>query len=143
MHSARTRRLCAHMKPDAAHLSALLALTQQDSPMLLWLIVGGLMALGPVLYSYIKVYDRWRGKSVDTSDFITRGELALVRADRDAQLAASIGHFNQRTDAISKRLETVFELLGKLQEDMPAIHRALGRLEGHDEAESRPGRRPR
>lgn len=131
------------MKPDAAHLSALLALTEQDSPMLLWLIVGGIFALGPVLHSYIKVYEWFMGKRLDTSTFVTHAELAVVRSDRDNQLAASIGHFNQRTDAMSKRLETVFELLGKLQEDMPAIHRALGRLEGHDEAESRPTRRPR
>lgn len=142
MQSHHARAPCVRMF-DAAHLAFFLALTQEDSPMLLWLIVGGIMALGPVLHSYSKFYDWLMGKRLDVSAFVTHAELAVVRTDRDAQLAASIGHFNQQMDAMSKRIETVFELLGKLQEDMPAIHRALGRLEGHGPADACPPRRNR
>ena len=53
------------MPADAATLAQILALTDSDSPMLLWLVVGGLMALGPVIHSYIKVYDWFRGTAPD------------------------------------------------------------------------------
>lgn len=121
------------MRHHAAHTFYLLALTEADSPMLLWLIVGGIFALGPVLHSYIKCYEWFRGKSVDTSQFVTREEFQAMRASRDKQIADSIGQFNATTEAMSRRLEAVFALVGDLQKDMPAIHRALGRLEGHDE----------
>lgn len=116
-------------------LPALLALTEADSPALLWLIVGGLMALGPVIHSYIKVFDWFRGKTPDLSQFITRTELAEIRAERDRQLADTLG-------GISLRMDSVFRLIETLQQDLPAIHRALGRLEGHDEIQT-PARRPR
>lgn len=101
-----------------------LALSDADSPMLLWLIVGGLMALGPVIHSYIKVYEWFRGKSVDTSDFVTRTELSLMKQERDAQIATTVSQL--RTDFA--------EIKRFMVDDLPAIHRALGRLEGHDEA---------
>lgn len=113
-----------------------LALSDADSPMLLWLIVGGLMALGPVIHSYIKVYEWFRGKSVDTSDFVTRTELNLMKQERDAHIAGTIGDLK----ANFSRLETI---LTELQRDLPSLHRALGRVEGHDEAENKQPRRPR
>ena len=110
-----------------------LALSDADSPMLLWLIVGGLMALGPVIHSYIKVYEWFRGKSVDTSGFVTRTELNLMKQERDAQIATTVSQL--RTDFA--------EIKRFMVDDLPAIHRALGRLEGHDEAENKQPRRPR
>ncbi len=116
-----------------AAILALIALSEADSPMLLWLIIGGLMALGPVIHSYIKVYEWFRGKSIDTSDFVTRTELAAMKQERDAQIAATVAQL--RTDFA--------EIKKFMVEDLPAIHRALGRLEGHDEAEEKGRRRPR
>lgn len=112
----------------------ILALSEADSPMLLWLIVGALMALGPVIHSYIKVYEWFRGKSIDTSAFVTRDELTAMKQERDAQIASSIG----KLETNFSKLET---LLADLNREMPSLHRALGRLEGHDEAEGK--RRPR
>ena len=123
------------MPADAATLAQILALTDSDSPMLLWLVVGGLMALGPVIHSYIKVYDWFRGTAPDMSNFITRAEMAEIRAERDRQLADTLG-------GISTRMDSVFRLIEQLQQDLPAIHRALGRLEGHDDAHV-PARRAR
>lgn len=118
---------------DMSFAAPLLALSNDDSPMLLWLIVGGLMALGPVIHSYIKVYEWFHGKSVDTSDFVTRSELNVMKQERDAQIATTV-----------QQLRSDFaEIKRFMVDDLPAIHRALGRLEGHDEAEAKPQRRPR
>lgn len=113
-----------------------LALSNADSPMLLWLIVGALMALGPVLHSYIRVYDWFKGKSIDTTAFVTRTEFAAAKLERDQQIAATVGSLK----ADFGRMETV---LNAFVSDLPAIHRALGRLEGHDEAETTTARRRR
>lgn len=117
-------------------LALLLALSEQDSPMLLWLVVGGIMALGPVLHSYVRVYDWFKGKGVDTSQFVTREELQRIRTERDAQIATTIGE-------IKSDLERIEKFLVDVSRDLPAIHRALGRLEGHDEADARALKRPR
>ena len=124
------RAQCAAM-PSAIHAPffAVLALNEQDSPMLLWLFVGGIMALGPVLHSYVRVYDWFKGKGIDTSSFVTRDELARVKAERDAQIATTFQSIQQDLDRIEKFLVDV-------SRDLPAIHRALGRLEGHDEVVS-------
>lgn len=105
-----------------------LALSDADSPMLLWLIVGGLMALGPVIHSYIKVYEWFKGKSIDTSNFVTRAELAQQKAERDVQLQSTVGKLEADFDKLQK-------FMADIARDLPAIHRALGRLEGHDDAE--------
>lgn len=104
-----------------------LALSDADSPMLLYLIVGGLMAAGPVAKSYIEIYQWFKGKSVDTSNFVTRNELAIIKAERDTQIASTITEI--RTD-----LDKLESFMKDLSRDLPAIHRALGRLEGHDDA---------
>jgi len=111
-----------------------LALDATDQPMLLWFVVGALMALGPVLNSYIRVYEWFRGKSVDVSNFITRTEMQTMKLERDAQIAASVGEIKSDFDRLEKTLADI-------SRDLPAIHRALGRLEGHDELDTR--RRPR
>lgn len=120
--------------PDPVMTLALLALSDADSPMLLWLIVAGLMALGPVIRSYIGIYDWFKGKTIDTSNFVTRAELAAVKAERDVQIATTIADIKADFDRMEK-------FMTDLSRDLPAIHRALGRLEGHDEAEK--PRRPR
>lgn len=121
--------------PDVLALTFVLALNEADSPMLLWLVVGGLMALGPVIHSYIKVYEWFKGTSVDTSEFITQEQFAEAKANRDRELADTITFIKDQLKAVSK---TVAEI----NSDMPAIHRALGRLEGHDEADRPRTRRP-
>jgi len=103
-----------------------LALNESDSPMLLWLLAGGLMALGPVIHSYIKVYEWFKGKSLDASQFVTRQELSVMRQERDAQIAATIADIKGDLDRVEK-------LMTDINRDLPAIHRALGRLEGHDD----------
>lgn len=114
-----------------------LALSDADSPMLLYLIIGGLMALGPVIHSYIRVYDWFKGKNIDTSEFVTHQQLAVIKADRDIQLAGSVGEIKSDVASIEKKLD-------EMAKDFAAIHRALGRVEGHDEADLRgPARRPR
>lgn len=114
----------------------LLALSENDQPLLMWWVIGAIMALGPVLHSYIKVYDWLKGKSIDTSKFVTQDQLAAIKAERDAQIASSIAEIRQDFDKLEK-------FLTDIARDLPAIHRALGRLEGHDEADLRPGRKPR
>lgn len=104
----------------------LLALAEQDSPMLLWLIVGGLMALGPVISSYIRVYEFLRGKSIDTANFVTREELAAIRKERDDELSRTVKDINAK-------IKTLDDTLRDLNPELRAIHRILGQLEGHDE----------
>lgn len=115
----------------------LLALSETDQPTLVWWIILGLIALGPALHSWIKVYDWMKGKSIDTSKFVTHEQLAAVKSERDAQIASTIAEIR----ADFAKLETTLKDVAR---DLPAIHRALGRLEGHDEADLRaPGRKPR
>ena len=115
----------------------LLSLSETDQPTLVWWIILGLIALGPALHSWIKVYDWMKGKGIDTSQFVTKTELAAVRAERDAQIASTIAEIRQDFDKLEK-------FLTDIARDLPAIHRALGPLEGHDEADLRaPGRKPR
>ncbi len=123
--------------PDAPALAFVLALSNEDSPMLLWLLAGALMALGPVIHSYIRVYDWFKGKNIDTSEFVTHKQLAVIKAERDTQLAASVGEIKSDVASIEKKMD-------EMAKDFAAIHRALGRVEGHDEADLRgSARRPR
>lgn len=112
---------------DMSFAAPLLALSEADSPMLLWLIIGGLMALGPVIHSYIKVYEWFKGQSIDTTAFVTRTELNAMKQELDAQIAATISEIRSDFDRLEK-------FMTDLSRDLPAIHRALGRLEGHDDA---------
>lgn len=100
-----------------------LALTDADSPMLLWLIVGGLMALGPVIRSYIGIYDWFKGAPFDAEKFVTRAEFEAARAERDTQLAATVKD-------IKDDLERMEKTFADIARELPDIHRALGRLEG-------------
>lgn len=123
MLSSQEQALCGTMLSAAPFL----ALSESDSPMLLWLIIGGLMAIGPVIKSYIEIYQWFRGKGIDTSDFVTRRELAIIKGERDTQIASTITEIRSDLDKLEKFMQ-------ELNRDLPAIHRALGRLEGHDDA---------
>ena len=120
--------------PHAPLVISLRALSDTDQPLLVWWVIGAVMALGPVLSSYIRVYDWLKGKGIDTSQFVTQAQLAQMKLERDAQIATTIAEIRQDFDKLEK-------FLTDIARDLPAIHRALGRLEGHDEAE-RP-KRPR
>lgn len=104
-----------------------LALSDSDQPMLVWWIIGALIALGPAILSWIKVFEYFKGKSTDVSAFITRAEFLQAKAERDQQLVSTVTEIRSDFD----RLEKFMTDLGR---DLPAIHRALGRLEGHDDA---------
>lgn len=99
--------------------------------MLLWLLVGGLLALGPALHSWVRVIEHFKGKTFDAANYVTQAQLAAVRSERDAQMAASIKEIKSDFDKLE-------ETLANIARDLPAIHRALGRLEGHDDLERRP-----
>lgn len=125
------------MPATLSDLQLFLALDSDDQPLLVWWVIGAFMALGPVLHSYIKVYDWLKGKGIDTSQFVTQAQLAQMKSERDAQIASTIAEIRQDFNKLEK-------FLTDIARDLPAIHRALGRLEGHDEADLRaPGRKPR
>lgn len=111
------------MTSAACFAFILLALSESDSPMLLWLIVGGVMALGPVAHSYIKVYQFFKGHGVDTSQFVTRDELNQIRLERDKQMAETVRAVKDDVDKIEKAI-------ADMSKDFNAIHRALGLVEG-------------
>lgn len=101
----------------------LFSLAASDPPLLLWMLVGGLMALGPVVNSYIRIYDWFRGTPIDSDKFVTRAEFNAARAERDSQLAATVKD-------IKDDLERMEKTFADIARELPDIHRALGRLEG-------------
>lgn len=121
--------------PATLSTPCLFALAETDQPLLVWWVIGALMALGPVLHSYIKVYDWLKGKGIDTSQFVTKTELAAVRAERDAELSRTVKHIESKIDEAGKDYTKLERLLTELSRELAAIHRSLGRLEGHDEAQ--------
>jgi hypothetical protein len=106
-----------------------LALSESDQPMLVWWVILGMIALGPALHSWIKVIEFFKGKGFDPANFVTQSQMAEMRQERDAQIASTIGSIRDDLNALERTLS-------ELARDLPAIHRALGRLEGHDDAEA-------
>lgn len=106
-----------------------LALSETDQPMLVWWIILGLIALGPALHSWIKVIEFAKGKKFDPTNYVTKEQLDKVKGERDQQIAATISEIRDDLNRLEK-------VLTELSRDLPAIHRALGRLEGHDDAEA-------
>jgi chorismate synthase len=104
--------------------------TQSDTPVVVGLIVLGLLFLGPALRSWIYVIEWAKGKRADMSQYVTRAEFQQAREERDKQLQNTVQDMKKEMDSIAGLVRT-------LTNDLPAIHRALGRLEGHDEAERR------
>lgn len=120
--------------PATISTPLLFALSETDQPTLVWWIILAAIALGPALHSWIKVIEFFKGKKFDVSQFVTHAQLQTVKSERDAQIATTIAELKQDFDKLEK-------FLTDIARDLPAIHRALGRLEGHDEAD-RP-KRPR
>lgn len=94
----------------------LLALDITDQPMLVFWVIAALIALGPALHSWIKVYQFARGQSTDMSLYVTKVELAAQKAERDVQIKATIDRLEEKTDSI--------------MDELTSIHRALGHVEG-------------
>lgn len=107
--------------------AAILALSEADQPMLLWWVLAAAIAIGPALHSWIKVYEFARGKRSDLTIYVTKTEMTAIRAERDEQLKNTLG-------TIMTRLTEMGELVRTLQEEMPNIHHALGRLEGQNDS---------
>jgi uncharacterized protein HemX len=100
--------------------------------MLAWWIILAAIAVGPALHSWIKVYEFMKGKRSDLSQFVTRNELAQMKQERDQQISTTIADIKSDLDRVEK-------LMNDINRDLPAIHRALGRLEGHDDQPPRRG----
>lgn len=110
------------------------ALSESDQPTLVWWLILGAIALGPALHSWIKVIEFFKGKKFDPASYVTQAQLAAMKSERDTQIASTFGEIKGDLD----RLE---QTLNAINRDLPAIHRALGRLEGHDDADLRRGPR--
>jgi len=111
--------------PHAPLVIPLLALSDTDQPLLVWWVIGAVMALGPVLSSYIRVWDWLKGKGIDTSQFVTKEELAAVRSERDQEISRTV-------KTIESKIQSLDDTLRQLNRELPTIHRILGQLEGHD-----------
>lgn len=112
----------------------LLALSESDQPMLVWWIIGAAIALGPALHSWIKVYEFAKGKSVDAAQFVTKAELAVMREERDQQISNSVqairGDITNLVKVVDSLKDDQKDLRQTLNEDIKAMNRALGTVEG-------------
>ena len=124
-----------------------LALSAADQPMLVYMVILAFIALGPALHSWIKVYQFARGKSPDLASYVTQDQLASIKAERDKQIADTIQAIRADMTEFKAELKddiVAFESTANdLQKEMMSLHRSLGRVEGHDEAEARAPRRAR
>lgn len=111
----------------------MLAFSSAEYPYLLLWILGGAIALGPYLSAWIKVVEWFKGKSFDASKFVTHEQLEKMKTERDAQIQASVGAIGKKIDILDR----------DFREQMIVIHRAIGKVEGHDEAEERASKRRR
>lgn len=114
----------------------LLALSESDQPTLVWWLILGAIALGPALHSWIKVIEFFKGKKFDPASYVTQAQLAAMKTERDAQIAATFGEIKSDIDRIEK-------ILTIMNQDMKSIDRVIGRLEGLSDADRRRGTSPR
>lgn len=119
-----------------SHAAPLAAVTLADQPILLYIIMGGLVVFASVARNVLGMVKDWRElKSNPTgAQFATRSELREVHARVDgitASISGEVGKLrgellselrNQHTDAEKHR--------ESLREDLSAIERSLGRVEG-------------
>lgn len=116
---------------DAAMLAMMLAFANNADQLTVWgVLIGAVLLLGPVISSWIRVYDWCRGARVDTSAFVTRAELAAHKLERDAQIKEIVTNIQREVDEIKETTTAIGERLGTFSADFQAIQRALGRLEG-------------
>lgn len=125
----------------------ILALEVSDQPMLVFWVIAALIALGPALHSWIKVYEFARGKKEDHSKYVTHDQLAAIRGERDKQVAETVNAIRADMTAFKTEVKDdldAFDRTAKeLLNEMMNLHRSLGRVEGHDEAEAQRPRRAR
>lgn len=125
----------------------LLALEVSDQPMLVFWVIAAMIALGPALHSWIKVYEFARGKKEDHSKYVTHDQLNLIRGERDRQVAETVNAIRSDMTAFKTEVKDDLDAFDKtakeLLNEMMNLHRSLGRVEGHDEAEARTPRRAR
>jgi hypothetical protein len=73
------------------------------------LILISLVFLGPAANAWLQVWDKLRGKNSDLSNYITQQQLSAAE---------------------SKIYESINDKVSALSEQLTAIHRSLGRIEG-------------
>lgn len=115
-------------------LACLLALTEADQSTLAWWVIGALVATGPSVYYWLKVIEHLKGRRHDFSHYATKAELADLKAARDAQirdtfekLQADLHEVKTDMDRLSATADAQSQ---HISEQLQAIHRSLGRLEG-------------
>ena len=112
------------------------------TPFELIALIASLLILGPALHAWIKVIEWYRGKAFDLSQFVTQAQLAAMKFERDQQIKTTFEVINTKIDHITKTIDRLDDDLRQVSGDMPSLHGAIGRLEGHDEASRQP-KRPR
>ncbi len=113
-------------------IALLLALSEADQPMLVYWIIGAILVVGQSLQGWVALMTYFASRKVDTAQFVTKAELALHKAERDQQMKVTFDYLKEEIGKISS---TVQNLDREWREELPSIHRALGKLEGHDEAD--------
>lgn len=125
----------------------LLALSEADSPMLIYMIIGGLIVSGPAVLSWIRVIQYFRGEATNMSLYVTHDELSRLKAERDKQVADTLGAIRQEVSGFKREMKDDMEKFEGTAQDllkeMMSLHRSLGRVEGHDEVETKTPRRAR
>ena len=94
-------------------------ITPPDGPVLLWLIVAALIALGPALRSWLYVLDRLRGKRPDEEMFVTRREYLAAKAERDKQIDGSMAEIRSSLRDITSWLLGDQRAIGRLESSRP------------------------
>lgn len=105
------------------------------------LILAALLLLGPCLLAWIKIGEWLKGKSFDSTRFVTHEQLASLRSDRDAQIKTTFELLTNKIDHLTETIDRLDQDLRQVRGDMPSLHHAIGSLEGKDRAES--SKRPR
>jgi hypothetical protein len=119
--------------------SALLAaLTKDDQPMLLYLVVGGIIAAAVFFRNIIGSVKDWRSlKAEDPADkFATRQELREVHGRVDGFMMSMTAEMNRKHGELMGELkaqrDSAEQHRASLHKDLGAIERSLGRLEGQE-----------
>lgn len=114
--------------------ACLLALTEADQSTLAWWVIGALVATGPSVYYWLKVIEHLKGRRHDFSHYATKAELADLKAARDAQIRDTFEKLKTDLHEVKTdvdRLATSQDAHSQsISEQLQAIHRSLGRLEG-------------
>jgi len=88
-------------------------------PLIFTLLIVWLSGLG--LHSWMRVFDYWSGRKFDPSRYVTHEQIAIIRAERDAQMKETVNDIKADIDRIEQMIHDA---------DLTSIHRVLGQLEG-------------